>query len=76
MSAQSASILLNPNLVRLFALSVEVPVDDIKVAEASQKRVEKGRADAEHRKRRARDSYQCYLAYMKLRLEERDAENN
>ena len=51
-------------------------MDDIKVAEASQKRVEKGRADAEHRKRRARDSYQCYLAYMKLRLEERDAENN
>ena len=54
------------------ALNAEVPVDHKKYEEASQKRVEEAKADKIHRQKRAKDSYQCYLAYMKMRREERD----
>jgi hypothetical protein len=34
---------------------------------AVQERVRKGIVSKKHRQKRAKDSYQCYLAYMKLR---------
>jgi len=34
---------------------------------AVRKRERKGIASERHRQKRAKDSYQCYLAYMKLR---------
>jgi len=72
LSAQSVNNLLNLNMDKQYVPNVGVLVDDpIKVAEASQKRIDKGKADAEHRKRRAKDSYKCYLVYKKMREEER-----
>lgn len=72
LSAQFVNNLLNLSLVRPLALSVGVPVDHKKYEEASQKRVEAGIASEEHRQKRTKDSYLCYLAYMKMRREERD----
>ena len=71
LSAQCANNLLNLNLVRPLVLNVEVPVDHKKYEEASQKRVEAGKADEIHRQKRAKDSYLCYLVYMKMRERER-----
>ena len=72
LNAQFASTLLNPMLERPSVLSVGVLVDDpIKIAEAAQKRIDEGKASNEHRERRARDSYKCYLVYKKMREEER-----
>ena len=71
MSVKSASNHLSLNLVRMSALSVEGQVEDKKHAETAQFRVKKGLADEIHRKNRAKDSYQCYLAYMSLRERER-----
>jgi hypothetical protein len=71
LNVNSATNHLNRNLVRMFALNVEALVDDKKYSEASQIRVEKGLAGEIHRKKRAKDSYQCYLAYMSLRERDR-----
>ncbi len=57
--------------MRPLALSVEVPVDHKEFADASQKRVEAGIASEKHRQKRAKDSYLCYLVYMKMRERER-----
>ena len=43
-----------------------------KMADASELRVAKAKASELHRKTRAKDSYQCYLAYMDLREKERN----
>ena len=47
-------------------------MEDKKHAEAAQKRVDAKIADELHRKKRAQDSYKCYLAYTKIREEERN----
>ncbi len=72
LNAEFVNFRLNPSLVKTFAPNVGVRVDHKKYEEASQKRVEAGIASEEHRQKRTKDSYLCYLAYMKMRREERD----
>ena len=71
LNVKSATNRLSLSTVKTYALNVEVLVDDKKYLETSQIRVEKGLADEIHRKKRAKDSHQCYLAYMSLRERER-----
>ena len=72
LSVQSVNNLLNLNMEKPSAPNVGGLMDDpIKVAEAAQKRIDEGKASNEHRERRARDSYKCYLVYKKMREEER-----
>jgi hypothetical protein len=43
-----------------------------KFSEGAKIRVAKAKASELHRKARAKDSFQCYLAYMSLREKERN----
>ena len=41
--------------------------DHVRIAIASQKRIEEGIANKKKRQKKARESYRCYLAYMKYK---------
>jgi len=41
--------------------------DHVRIVTAAQKRIDEGVASIKRRKRKARESYRCYLAYMKIR---------
>ena len=63
---------LSHNTEKMCALNVEEKMDDKKFSEGAKIRVAKAKASELHRKARAKDSFQCYLAYMSLREKERN----
>jgi len=73
LNVNSAITHLSHNTEKMCALNVEEKMEHKKMADASELRVAKAKASELHRKARAKDSFQCYLAYMSLREKERDA---